>query len=228
MSASDIAANWNEVRAAVPPEVEVIAVSKTKPLEAVEAAYAAGARSFGENRVQELVGKHEALTHADSGRAHEFVGLKWHQIGTLQKNKVKYIAPFVDLIHAVDQAALLDEIEKRAGAGGRRISVLLQMHIAQESSKFGLSAGELEEILERIGGGAWPNVEVKGLMGMATFTDDNAQVAREFGGLRQVFESQGAGRNWDTLSMGMSNDWRIAVDQGSTMVRIGSSIFGSR
>ena len=228
MSASDIAANWNEVRAAVPPEVEVIAVSKTKPLEAVEAAYAAGARSFGENRVQELVGKHEALTHADSGRAHEFVGLKWHQIGTLQKNKVKYIAPFVDLIHAVDQAALLDEIEKRAGAGGRRISVLLQMHIAQESSKFGLSAGELEEILERIGGGAWPNVEVKGLMGMATFTDDNAQVAREFGGLRQVFESHGAGWNWDTLSMGMSGDWRIAVDQGSTMVRIGSSIFGSR
>ena len=228
MSASDIAANWNEVRAAVPSGVEVIAVSKTKPIQAVEAAYAAGARSFGENRVQELVGKHEALTHADSGRTDEFEGLQWHQIGTLQKNKVKYIAPFVDLIHAVDQAPLLDEIDKRAGAAGRRISVLLQMHIAQESSKFGLSSKELEDILERIGDGAWPNVEVKGLMGMATFTDDTAQVAREFGGLRQLFESHGAERNWNTLSMGMSGDWRIAVDQGSTMVRIGSAIFGMR
>ena len=228
MSASDIAANWNEIRAAVPSGVEVIAVSKTKPIEAVEAAYAAGARSFGENRVQELVGKHEALTHADSGRSDEFEGLQWHQIGTLQKNKVKYIAPFVDLIHAVDQAPLLDEIDKRAGAAGRRISVLLQMHIAQESSKFGLSSKELEDILERTGDGAWSNVEVKGLMGMATFTDDTAQVAREFGGLRQLFELHGAERNWNTLSMGMSGDWRIAVDQGSTMVRIGSSIFGMR
>lgn len=228
MSASDIAANWNEVRAAVPAGVEVIAVSKTKPIQAVEAAFAAGARSFGENRVQELVGKHEALTHADSGRADEFEGLQWHQIGTLQKKKVKYIAPFVDLIHAVDQAPLLDEINKRAGTAGRRISVLLQMHIAQESSKFGLSSAELDEILERMGGGGWPNVEVKGLMGMATFTDDTAQVAQEFGGLRQLFESHGAGRNWDTLSMGMSGDWRIAVDQGSTMVRIGSAIFGTR
>ena len=227
-NASSISDRLHALKAALPAHVQLVAVSKTKPVELLQEALDAGQVDLGENRVQELVGKHEALTHADSGRAHEFVGLKWHQIGTLQKNKVKYIAPFVDLIHAVDQAALLDEIEKRAGAGGRRISVLLQMHIAQESSKFGLSTGELEEILERIGGGAWPNVEVKGLMGMATFTDDNAQVAREFGGLRQVFESHGAGRNWDTLSMGMSGDWRIAVDQGSTMVRIGSSIFGSR
>lgn len=227
MSAFDIASHWHEVRSAVPAEVEVIAVSKTKPVEAVEAAYAAGARCFGENRVQELVGKHEALTHADSGRAPEHEGLQWHQIGTLQKNKVKHIAPFVDLIHAVDQAALLDEINKRAATAERRIRVLLQMHIAQESTKFGLSRQELDDLLRRHDGGDWPHVHMEGLMGMATFTEDHAQVAQEFGGLRQLFEQHRA-RGWRTLSMGMSGDWRIAVDQGSTMVRIGSAIFGTR
>lgn len=228
MSASDIATQWNEVRAAVPAEVEVIAVSKTKPIEAVEAAYAAGARSFGENRVQELVGKHAALTHPISGRIHAFPGLAWHQIGTLQKNKVKHIAPFVDLIHAVDQAPLLDEIDKRAAAAERRMRVLLQIHIAEESSKFGLSENELEAILSRYEQGQWNHVEIKGLMGMATFTDDTAQVAGEFRGLRRLFDCHGPTCGWDTLSMGMSGDWKIAVNEGSTMVRIGSSIFGSR
>ena len=139
MDGRDIAQRWNEVRNEVPAEVQVVAVSKTKPIAAVETAYAAGARSFGENRVQELVGKHEALTHPDSGQSAAYPDLVWHQIGTLQKNKVKYIAPFVGLIHAVDQPALVNEIDKRAAANDRKIAVLLQLHIAEESSKFGLS-----------------------------------------------------------------------------------------
>ena len=228
MVATDIARNWLEVRGAVPASVEVIAVSKTKPMEAVEAAYAAGARSFGENRVQELVGKHEALTAAEGGRSGAFEGLVWHQIGTLQKNKVKYIAPFVGLIHAIDQETLLAEVDKRAAACGRRVPVLLQLHIAQESSKFGLSEAELAALLDRLDAGAFTHVEIKGLMGMATFTSDEGQLAREFGGLRKLFDRFGPERHWDTLSMGMSGDWRIAVAEGSTMVRIGSSIFGSR
>ena len=228
MVATDIARNWQEVREAVPTSVQVIAVSKTKPVEAVQAAYAAGARSFGENRVQELVGKHEALTDAVTGRSEEYGELVWHQIGTLQKNKVKFIAPFVGLIHAVDQKGLLAEIDKRASACERRVSVLLQLHIAQESSKFGLSEAELEALLDPLDRGAWANVEVKGLMGMATFTSDQRQVAREFAGLRGLFDRFGPERGWDTLSMGMSGDWRIAVEEGSNMVRIGSSIFGAR
>ncbi len=156
-----IGQRWAEVRAEVPAGVEVVAVSKTKPVEAVEAGYAAGARSFGENRVQELVSKHEALTHPESGRHEAFQGLSWHQIGTLQKNKVKYIAPFVGLIHAVDQAALLDEINKRAQAHDRHIPVLLQLHIAQESSKFGLSGTELGGIVERLDAAEWPHVQSK-------------------------------------------------------------------
>lgn len=228
MVATDIARNWQEVRGAVPSSVEVIAVSKTKPIEAVEAAYAAGARSFGENRVQELVGKHEALTAEEGGRSAAFEGLVWHQIGTLQKNKVKYIAPFVGLIHAIDQEGLLEEVDKRAAACDRRVSVLLQLHIARESSKFGLSEEELSALLERLDGGDFAHVEVKGLMGMATFTSDENQVGREFAGLRKLFDRFGPARRWDTLSMGMSGDWRIAVAEGSTMVRIGSSIFGSR
>ena len=223
-----IGQRWAEVRAEVPAGVEVVAVSKTKPVEAVEAGYAAGARCFGENRVQELVNKHAALTHPETGRPGAFQGLSWHQIGTLQKNKVKYIAPFVGLIHAVDQAGLLDEINKRAQAHDRKIPVLLQLHIAQESSKYGLSNGELEVILGQLEAGHWPHVQVNGLMGMATFTEDHAQVAREFSGLRSLFDQHGPAMGWNTLSMGMSGDWRIAVDCGSTMVRIGSAIFGKR
>ena len=228
MDGMDIAHRWNEVTAQVPPDVHVVAVSKTKPISAVEDAYSAGARSFGENRVQELVGKHEALTHPDSGRPVDYPDLSWHQIGTLQKNKVKYIAPFVGLIHAVDQPALLDEIDKRAAANQRNISVLLQLHIAQESSKFGLSESELADLLEQLEDGRWPPVEVKGLMGMATFTNDHVQVAREFQGLRTLYDQFKGPLGWDTLSMGMSGDWKIAVDNGSNMVRIGSAIFGQR
>lgn len=224
----EVSEAWRSVRDAVPDHVTVVAVSKTKPVEAVEEAHAAGARVFGENRVQELVGKHEALTHPETGRPSEFPDLRWHQIGTLQRNKVKYIAPFVDLVHAVDQVSLLDEIEKRAAANGRRLRVLLQVHIAEEQSKFGFGTEDLPAVCDRLDAGAWEHVEVAGLMGMATFTPDVAQVVREFAGLRRQFETLGGPRGWSTLSMGMSGDWRIAVEEGSTMVRIGSAIFGSR
>lgn len=224
----EVSEAWRSVRDAVPDHVTVVAVSKTKPVEAVEEAHAAGARVFGENRVQELVGKHEALTHPETGRPSEFPDLRWHQIGTLQRNKVKYIAPFVDLVHAVDQVSLLDEIEKRAAANGRRLRVLLQVHIAEEQSKFGFGTEDLPAVCDRLDAGAWEHVEVAGLMGMATFTPDVAQVVREFAGLRRQFETLGGPRGWSTLSMGMSGDWRIAVEEGSTMVRIGSAIFGNR
>lgn len=224
----EVSAAWRSVRDAVPEHVTVVAVSKTKPIQAVEVAHGAGARVFGENRVQELVGKHEALTHPDTGRPSEFPDLRWHQIGTLQRNKVKYIAPFVDLVHAVDQISLLDEIEKRAASNGRTLRVLLQVHIAEEQSKFGFGTGDLPAVCDRIDAGEWRHVEVAGLMGMATFTPNAAQVAREFAGLRRQFETLGDPRQWSTLSMGMSGDWRIAVEEGSTMVRIGSAIFGGR
>lgn len=219
---------WAKTRAQVPEHVTLVAVSKTKPVEAVQEAYAAGARSFGENRVQELVTKHEALTAPDAPHKADHLDLHWHQIGTLQRNKVKYIAPFVNLIHAVDQPALLKEIDKRAASHGRRIRVLLQLHIATEQSKFGLDPAELESLVNSLDQGEYPHVEVAGLMGMATFTDDTRQVGREFAGLRTLFEQHGAARGWDTLSMGMSGDWKIAVEEGSTMVRIGSAIFGAR
>ena len=224
----EIGAAWTSVREAVPDHVTVVAVSKTKPVEAVVAAHAAGARVFGENRVLELVGKHEVLTYPDAPCRGEYPDLHWHQIGTLQRNKVKYIAPFVSLIHAVDQVSLLDEIDKRAAAAGRRIPVLMQVHIAEEQTKFGFGAEDLPAVCDRLDAGDWAHVEVTGLMGMATFTPDKAQVGREFAGLRRQFEALGTGRNWNTLSMGMSGDWQIAVEEGSTMVRIGSAIFGSR
>lgn len=223
-----IAQAWEHTRAEVPDHITLVAVSKTKPLAAVEEAYGAGARMFGENRVQELVGKHEQLTAPGAPQHLDYPDLRWHQIGTLQRNKVKYIAPFVDLIHAVDQPALLAEINKRAGAHSRRIPVLLQLHIAEESSKFGLSPEELAALLDAVDRGNYPNVDVQGLMGMATFTDDQRQVGREFAGLRRLFDQHGPQRQWTTLSMGMSGDWRIAVEEGSNMVRIGSAIFGAR
>lgn len=219
---------WSAARAAVPEHVTLVAVSKTKPVEAVVEAYQAGARLFGENRVQELVSKHEALTAHDAPDPAGFAELRWHQIGTLQRNKVKYIASFVDLIHAVDQPSLLAEIDKRAAANGRCIDVLLQLHIAEEQSKFGLNPAELEALVDEVDQGHFPHIRVAGLMGMATFTDDTRQVGREFAGLRRLFEQHGPGRDWTTLSMGMSGDWKIAVEEGSNMVRIGSAIFGAR
>lgn len=202
----------------------LVAVSKTKPVEVLMEAYEAGVRDFGENKVQEMVDKHEQMPK----------DCKWHMIGHLQRNKVKYIIPFVHLIHAVDSIRLLREIEKQAEKEGRVVDCLLQMHIAEEESKFGLSEEELFEILYSEMLEKAKYVRVKGLMGMATFTEDEQQVRREFKYLRQIFEKAKVDAhlpenvNMQELSMGMSGDFQIALEEGSTMLRIGTTIFGSR
>lgn len=206
-----------------PFQAKLVAVSKTHPQERLLEAYACGQLIFGENRVQELASKAEALP-AD---------IEWHFIGHLQRNKVKYIAPFVHMIHAVDSWRLLEEIDKRAAAENRTIKVLLQCKIAQEDSKYGLSAEDLNTLLTQHDWQALQNVQICGLMGMATFTDDEAQVRREFQQLKHLFtqtkERFFANDNRFTeISMGMSGDYPVALEEGSTMVRIGSKIFGHR
>jgi PLP dependent protein len=201
----------------------LIAVTKTHPIETIQVAYTAGLREFGENRVQELVPKAEALPQ----------DIRWHLIGTLQSNKVKYIAPFVYLIHSVDKPALLQEINKQAQKHNRLINCLLQIHIAQEETKFGFDYTEAEAYLKSKEIANLKNIQVLGLMGMATFTNNEAQIRQEFRGLKQFFdqmkaEIQQPNINFSELSMGMSSDWQIAVEEGSTMVRVGSAIFGAR
>lgn len=199
-----------------PYDATLVAVTKTRPQEDLQALYDFGLRIFGENRVQEMMPKHEALP-AD---------IQWHLIGHLQSNKVKYIAPFVELIHSVDSFKLLQEINKQAAKHNRTIACLLQMHIAQEETKFGLDERELFAMLESPELLELENIRIAGLMGMASNTDDMAQVRREFAGLRETFEKL---RFWlpdiQVLSMGMSNDYRIALEEGSNMVRIGSKLF---
>ena len=213
-------AEWCErieaIKAQLPEGVTLVAVTKTHPVSTCEGTVACGQLDLGENRVQELVEKAESLRPE----------VRWHQIGHLQTNKVKYIAPFVHLIHAVDSERLLNEIDKQAARNGRVQDVLLQVHIAQEEHKFGWAPDALLPALESGMLDALPNVRVRGLMGMGTFTDDRAQVAREFSGLRTLFDSGDSA--WDTLSMGMSGDWELAVEAGSTMIRVGSTIYGAR
>ncbi len=213
-------AEWCErieaIKAQLPEGVTLVAVTKTHPVSTCAGTVDCGQLDLGENRVQELVEKAEALGPE----------VRWHQIGHLQTNKVKYIAPFVHLIHAVDSERLLAEIDKQAARNGRVQDVLLQVHIAQEEHKFGWAPDALLPALESGMLDALPNVRVRGLMGMATFTDDRAQVAREFSGLRTLFD--GGDSAWDTLSMGMSGDWQLAVEAGSTMIRVGSTIYGAR
>ena len=214
-----IAENLRKIKESLPPRVTLVAVSKTHGEPEIMEAYRAGPRAFGENKVQELVGKWEALPK----------DIEWHMIGHLQRNKVKYLAGFVSLIHGVDSLRLLQEIDKRAGGHHRVIDCLLQVHIARESSKFGLDEKELEEVLREEVLASLPNVRIRGLMGMATFSDDTELVASEFRYLKSLFDRFMAGREHaDILSMGMSGDYRIAIEEGSTMVRIGSSIFGER
>ena len=200
-----------------------MAVSKTKPDEAILNLYQEGQRIFGENRVQELVGKEERLPK----------DIEWHMIGHLQRNKVKYIAPFVSMIHAVDSPRLAEEISKQAERHERRIPVLLQVHIAEESAKFGFSHEELRDWLSTQPLSALPGIKVHGLMGMATFTDNMDQVRREFQSLSALFEELKSGAMSEAdyfteISMGMSGDWEIAVEEGATMIRIGSLLFGAR
>ena len=201
----------------LPHNVTLIAVSKTKPISLIQEAYETGQRDFGENKVQELTEKQEALPS----------DIRWHMIGHLQRNKVKYIAPFVHLIHGVDSLRLLKEINKQGAKINRCIPILLQVHISQEDTKFGFDSDEVKEAIIECNVLEW--VKPCGLMGMATFTSDTDQVRREFQSLKGLFDEylSDFGEH-PTLSMGMSGDYQIAIDQGSTMIRIGSSLFGSR
>jgi hypothetical protein len=201
----------------LPKEVKLVAVSKTKPNEAIFEAYEAGHRIFGENKVQEMISKYEVLPK----------DIQWHMIGHVQSNKVKYMAPFVNLIHGVDSLKLLKEINKQALKNNRVINCLLQLHIANESTKFGLSKIECIEAL--IAAESLENVTIKGLMGMATFTDDNCQIEQEFNGLKELFDQLAKQYSeFEILSMGMSGDYEIAIAKGSNMIRVGSKIFGER
>lgn len=201
----------------------LVAVSKTHPVEKIQALYEQGQRIFGENRPQEMLEKHSALPP----------DIEWHMIGHLQTNKVKSIAPFVSLIHAVDSLRLLQEIDKQAEKNGRIIDCLLQFHIAAEETKFGLDLSEANEILESPAFAELQNIRIGGVMGMATFTDDAAQVRQEFRQLKRIFEDLKAHffqnmPHFKEISMGMSGDWTIALEEGSTLLRIGSLLFGDR
>lgn len=223
-----IAANIKRIKEELPEGVTLCAVSKYHPVEALQEAYDAGQRVFGESREQELCAKHEALPK----------DIEWHFIGHLQTNKVKYIAPFVSLIQSVDSERLLDEINKQAVRNNRVIDVLLQVHIAQETTKSGFEPADLEQLLCSVNiKERWPNVRLSGMMGMATFTHDELQIAREFRSLTLCYRTLLAGtlatqgidaQQFRILSFGMSDDYHIAIDEGSNMVRIGSKIFGER
>jgi hypothetical protein len=202
---------------------ELIAVSKTKPIEDLKEAYEAGIRDFGENKVQEIQWKQAEMPE----------DARWHMIGHLQSNKVKYIASFVHLIHGVDSFKLLKEINKQGKKVDRAVPILLQIHIAEEENKFGFDLAELEEMIADADFSAFTHVKIVGLMGMATFTENQDQVRKEFRGLKSLFEAMKSRAlpefvEMEELSMGMSGDYQIAQEEGSTMVRIGSSIFGAR
>ncbi|MCE7056754.1 YggS family pyridoxal phosphate-dependent enzyme [Algoriphagus sp. AGSA1] len=220
----DIKANLEAIKKTfINQHCRLIAVSKTKPLSDLKEAYAAGIRDFGENKVQELQAKHPEMPD----------DVRWHMIGHLQSNKVKHIAPFIHLIHGVDSFKLLREINKQGKKNGRTISVLLQIHIAHEESKFGFDRNELEEMFASPDFPLLGNVRIQGLMGMATFTYDTEQVRREFKTLKNLFEEIKNRKlpgfvQMEHISMGMSGDYLIAQEEGSTMVRIGSAIFGGR
>ena len=203
----------------LPKQVHLVAVSKTKPNADIEEAYAAGQRIFGENKIQEMTQKWETLPK----------DIQWHMIGNVQTNKVKYMAPYVSLIHGVDRYKLLKEINKQAAKSDRVIDCLLQMHIAQEDSKFGFNKEELQAVVINLKTNPLPHIRIKGLMGMATFTDNQDQIRSEFKTLKQQFDwLQTQHPEANELSMGMSGDYALAIEEGSTMIRVGSKIFGSR
>ncbi len=214
-----IVSNLENIKKSLPEHVTLVAVSKTKPITDLVEAYKAGQRVFGENKIQEMTQKWEVLPK----------DIEWHMIGHVQRNKVKYMAPYVSLVHGVDSFRLLKEIDKQAQKNLRTINCLLQMHIAEEDTKFGLDSNELSDILGSEEFLQLEHVKVVGLMGMATFTEDEEQLRREFKQLKSYFDSvQNKLPDAKILSMGMSGDYKIAIEEGSTMVRIGSSIFGAR
>ena len=208
------------IKKTLPKGVELIAVSKTKPLEMIQEAMESGHLDYGENKVQEMVNKHESLPK----------NIRWHMIGHLQRNKVKYIAPFVHLIHGADSKKLLDEINKQGSKNKKKINCLLQFHIASETTKFGFSMDEIRELIDSKDYLNWENTNIQGVMGMATFTNDKKQVKTEFELLKKYFDELKPffGENFKTLSMGMSGDYLEAISKGSNMIRIGSDIFGKR
>lgn len=218
-----ISENLKNIQASIPSHVKLVAVSKTKPVAALMKVYNAGQRVFGENKVQEMCDKYDIMPK----------DIQWHLIGHLQTNKVKYIAPFVALIHSVDSFKLLEEINKQALKNNRVIDCLLQFHIAQEETKFGLSENEASELIASNEFKLLKNVRIVGVMGMASFTEDNEAVRNEFQSLKKIFTNL---KNkfflkedcFKEISMGMSGDYLLAIKEGSTMVRVGSSIFGSR
>ena len=218
-----ITQNLLNIKSTLPSTVTLVAVSKTKPISDLMEAYNAGQRIFGENKIQEMAEKWEAMPK----------DIEWHMIGHVQTNKVKFMAPFVSLIHGVDSLKLLEEINKQAQKNNRIIDCLLQIYISEEESKFGLDQEELLEILSSKSFLEMKNIRIIGLMGMATFTDNHNQIKKEFTHLKSIFDylaSQPKTQNLEpkTLSMGMSGDYQLAIASGSTMVRIGSSIFGGR
>ena len=220
---SKIQEEIHRIQAGLPDHVRLVAVSKFHPIEALQEAYEGGQRIFGESKVQEMTQKYEALPK----------DIEWHFIGHLQTNKIKYIAPYVALIHGVDSYKLLSEINKQAAKAGRIIPCLLQIHIAQEETKFGFSTDECRTMLEE---GNWrqlKNVQIAGVMGMATNTEDEAQIKREFSTLSAFFQEVKETyfrevSSFKEISMGMSDDYPIAIEEGSTLIRIGSRIFGAR
>ncbi len=219
----DIKEAFKNIIKQIPPNVKLVAVSKRKPIEAIEAVYGLGHRIFGENIVQELVEKQKVLPK----------DIEWHMIGHLQTNKVKYIAPFISMIQSIDSLKLLKEVNKRAKQHNRTINCLFEMHIAKEESKFGLTLDELEQILESKEFAEMKNINVCGLMGIATNTTDKELIVSEFKKLKEFFVLIKAkyfaeNENFKELSMGMSSDFKIAIEQGASIVRIGSLIFGAR
>jgi len=202
----------------IPKKVSLVAVSKTKPVELIKNAYDCGQRDFGENKVQELVNKFELLPR----------DIKWHMIGHLQRNKVKYIAPFVYLIHSVDSVRLLNEINKQAEKNNKTISVLLQIDISDDNTKFGFSFNEIDTLLNSNLINELNNVKIEGLMGMASFTLNEETIKNQFTSLKNLYHSYKKKLNFKILSMGMSGDYKIAIECGSNLIRLGSSIFGNR
>ncbi len=214
--------NLNKIKSTLPEHVTLVAVSKTKPVSDLMEAYNANQRIFGENKIQEMAEKHEVMPK----------DVEWHMIGHVQRNKVKYMAPFVSLIHGVDNFKLLAEINKQAQKNDRIIDCLFQIKIAEEDSKFGMSPKEASEIIQYEDFLELKNIRITGVMGMATFTDDQIQIEKEFKLLKSTFEAlkklDSENCKLKTISMGMSGDFKLAIEFGSTMIRVGSSIFGSR
>jgi hypothetical protein len=214
--------NLNKIKSSLPEHVTLVAVSKTKPVSDLMEAYDAGQRIFGENKIQEMAEKHETMPK----------DIQWHMIGHVQRNKVKYMAPFVSLIHGVDNFKLLKEINKQAEKNNRVIDCLLQIKIAEEDSKFGMAIKDASEIVQSKLFSELKHIQITGVMGMATFTDDQNQIKKEFDLLKSTFDNlkqhQTENCKLETISMGMSGDYELAIERGSTMIRVGSSIFGSR